>query len=568
MSSFIDSFLGKKVGGARVIPLGLKIVGIFTIFLLISNFASNYLNLVLNRSVLLREAKELLVRELKEVYGFADTQFEIYQFNNDLPGSLKTMEKKAGRDLKNSKAIFIGIKEDGNLAFLASKTNLMNATLESTLVPKLNQDRDKQITEGFLNFKFQNADYFGVYKFNTKWNIYFIRAEEKSEFYAESRKIFTQISILILLMTIGCAFVGIYLIRDILRFLSQLTKAIMKMSESQKLEIVDLKGASNDEVTYLGMAFNALSSSVDNLLFIFQKFASKDLVAKAYEERQIKLDGKQMELAILFTDIKGFTTMTEALGTDIIKLLNIHYDKAIYHIFKNDGIIGSIIGDALLAVFGSTPNGVDNKSYQAIDSAYKISEVARQVRMIMHERKEELVKQQGEITPEQEKVYKAVLIEVGVGIDGGMVFYGNIGSQDRMTNTVIGDNVNSAARLEGLTRIYKVPCICSEYIKEDVEKNVPNSKVRFIHLDRVQVKGKTVGKEIYWPILEDEIDDNMKTQISDFEKALALYFAGDWPKAYKIFAGLNLPVAQEFAQRTNKTRCPKDWNGIWEMKTK
>jgi class 3 adenylate cyclase len=568
MSSFFDNFLGKKVGGARVIPLGLKIVGIFTIFLLISNFASNYLNLMLNRSVLLREAKELLVRELKEVYGFADTQYEIYQFNNDLEGSLQTMEKKAGRDLKNSKAVFLGVKEDGSLAFASGKMAHPKDFPDKSTLSKLNQDRDKQIAEGFINFRFMDSDYFGVYKYNTKWNIYFLRGEEKSEFYAESRKIFIQISLLILAMTIACAFVGIYLIQDILRFLGQLTRAIMKMSESQKLEIVDLKGASNDEVTYLGMAFNALSSSVDNLLFIFQKFASKDLVTKAYEERSIKLDGKQMELAILFTDIKGFTTMTEALGTDIIKLLNIHYDKAIYHIFKNEGIIGSIIGDALLAVYGSVPKPNENKSFQAIDSAYKISDVARQVRMIMHERKEDLVRQQGALTAEQQKVYKAVLIEVGVGIDGGQVFYGNIGSPERMTNTVIGDNVNSAARLEGLTRIYKVPVICSEYIKDDIEKNVPDSKIRFIHLDRVQVKGKTVGKEIYWPILEDEIDANMTTQINDFEKALKLYFGGEWAKAYKIFAGLNLPVAQEFAERTNKTRCPKDWNGIWEMKTK
>jgi len=69
-----------------------------------------------------------------------------------------------------------------------------------------------------------------------------------------------------------------------------------------------------------------------------------------------------------------------------------------------------------------------------------------------------------------------------------------------MTNTVIGDNVNSASRLEGLTRIYKVPVICSDFVKEDIEKNVTNHGIRFIEIDQVQVKGKTVGKRVYWPL--------------------------------------------------------------------
>ncbi|MBL8994325.1 MAG: adenylate/guanylate cyclase domain-containing protein, partial [Spirochaetia bacterium] len=460
----------------------------------------------------------------------------------------------------------LAVKPNGELLYQSSKFPKLERFTDKDFLDKVNAAR-QNAGEGFENFSFNNESYFGIYKYNSKWDMYLLRAEERTEFYAESTRIFRNISFIIILITLACAGVGIFLIREILRFVGVITKAIMKMSESQHLQLIDMKGATNDEVTYLGMAFNSLSSTIDNLVGIFQKFASRDVVSKAYEERQIRLEGKQMDLTILFTDIKGFTTMTETLGTDIIKLLNIHYDKAINHIFKNDGIIGSIIGDALLAVYGAIP-GNRNKSMLAIDSAYKVTEVARQVRMAMHERKEELVRTRGSLTPEQEKVYRAVLIEVGVGIDGGQVFYGNIGSNERMTNTVIGDNVNSAARLEGLTRVYKVPVICSEYVKTDIEKNVNKHKMRFVELDLVQVKGKTTGKKVFWPIPEDQIDKKMDEELDQFEDGLKLYFKGDWPKAYKKFAACSLPVASEFADRTRKNKAPRPWNGIWEMKTK
>ena len=83
----------------------------------------------------------------------------------------------------------------------------------------------------------------------------------------------------------------------------------------------------------------------------------------------------------------------------------------------------------------------------------------------MIERRAE-IEQTRNLTEAEERVFKAVLLDVGVGIDGGTVFYGNIGSDEHMTNTVIGDNVNSASRLEGLTRVYHLPVIVSDFIRK------------------------------------------------------------------------------------------------------
>ena len=132
----------------------------------------------------------------------------------------------------------------------------------------------------------------------------------------------------------------------------------------------------------------------------------------------------------------------------------------------------------------------------------------KRFRQKMDERKKEL-SSAGRFTEQAQKAYEAVRIDIGVGIDGGEVFYGNIGSNKYMANTVIGDNVNSASRIEGLTRIYKLPVLCSEYVRDEVMK-VPDGarRYRFFEIDTVQVKGKLEGKKIYFPLdMEQEDPD-------------------------------------------------------------
>jgi class 3 adenylate cyclase len=340
----------------------------------------------------------------------------------------------------------------------------------------------------------------------------------------------------------------------------------MEMQENQTIDLIDLSKAPNDDVTYLGMSFNALAYTINNLMTIFRKFVAKDVAQKAYQEREVRLEGAPKDLAILFSDIKSFTYMTETLGTGIINLLNMHYEQAISKVRNHHGIIGSIIGDALLAVFGTLETGKDTKSLEAVQTAYEIQEVAAALREEMAARREEIIKQRGGLTEAEERIYKAVMIEVGVGVDGGEVFYGNIGSSKRMTNTVIGDNVNSASRLEGLTRIYKVPVICSDYIRDEVL--AASNEYTFVELDLVQVKGKTLGKRVYWPVLRKNIDEDFQEDIDMFKQGLQLYYEGDWKQAHPLFKKSNLPVAEVFRSRTRSLKSPQGWNGIWAMKTK
>jgi len=568
MEGPLERYLGKKIGSTRVVPLVSKIVLIFSILILVSNLTSNYINLIFNRTELIKLTKELLVKDLKGAYSFASNQYEIYQFSQDLKKSMDAIEAATIRDLTNSHAVFLGVKPDGSLAFQALRIPRLQSFPAAGLAILNAPTKDKENAEGSISFYLNGSEYFGVYKYNQKWDMYILRAEELNQLYQNSRLIFARVSLIIVVLTLFSAIVGIVLINSILRFVGVITSAIMNMRSSSQMEIIDLAKAPNDEITFLGAAFNSLSSSINNLVTIFRKFVSQDVAQRAYKEMHIRLEGAPMELTILFSDIRSFTTMTETLGTDIIKLLNIHYERAIGAIVKYDGVIGSLIGDAVLAVYGTFADSGQHKSIQAIKSAYSIQENAAELRQRMVERRQDIIRENGALSPEQERVYRAVLLEVGVGIDGGEVFYGNIGSQERMTNTVIGDNVNSASRLEGLTRIYNVPVICSEFVKNDIERNSTNHGLTFPEIDMVQVKGKLEGKRIFWALPEEDLDAAMQKDLETFSKGLRLYYDGDWAEAYKHFSRCGLPVATVFTYRTKGAECPKDWNGVWEMKTK
>lgn len=558
-----------KVGRTRIIPLYLKIVGIFLFLIVVSNLTTNFINLMMNRSEILRLASELLTKELKELYIFASNQYQIYVFDGDRAASLQALEAAGAANLRQPYASAMGIQPDGTVLFRSVKDptgSLDFANLE--FLEKWKQRHRSGQEDGEARFTMGGRTYFGFYKYNPSWDVYLVRAEDEVTFYSESWGIFLRISLIILFLTAAVTWLGIVVLRRIFRYVGVITEALFQMQRTQDLHIIPLDGAPNDDITYLGMSFNSLSTTIKNLMNIFKKFVTKDVVQQAYRQRYVSLEGTQKELTILFSDIKGFTFMTETLGTDIINLLNLHYDRAIRLIQQNDGIVGSIIGDALLAVFGTLEGTESERSVKALRSAFHIQKVAAQLREAMARKKEELLAAKGSLTPQEEAVFKAVLLEVGVGLDGGKVFYGRIGSYVHMTNTVIGDNVNSASRLEGLTRVYRVPIVVSEQVRNEILAT-GTEEFFFQELDTVQVKGKTTGKKIFWPMESDTVTPDQRKDLQVFQNALNLYYEGNWTEAKKLFAKVQSPVAEVFRERIKSAKNPPEgWSGIWTMTTK
>jgi len=566
MSTKKSLFSFRRVGTTRIVPLYGKIVVLFLFFLLASNLATNYITMILGRSEQVKLMNQLLVKELKENFVTAGNQYEVFTFDQDLVASRETLRQAATQVLTRPNSSAFAVKADGQFLYFASPNLKEERFTDAAALASLAAKKAQGVEEGPLSFALDGHSFFGYYKYQPGWDAYLVRAEDQQTFDADSWKIFGTVALLILAITVATSLLAVYLLRHLFRFVDRITKELMEMQTSGELGVIDLKGAPNDDVTYLGLSFNSLSSTVRNLMNIFRKFVTQDVASRAYRERDIKLEGRKQELTILFTDIKGFTFMTETLGNDIIQLLNLHYDKAIRQIQARDGIVGSIIGDALLAVFGTIEGARDSRALKSVRAAYEIQEVAAHLRTEMIKRRQEIEAEKGRMTPEEERVFKAVMIEVGVGIDSGEVFYGNIGSYVRMTNTVIGDNVNSASRLEGLTRVYQVPVIVSESVMREV--TAETQQYRFVELDQVQVKGKTVGKRIYWPLAQDQIDGPLKASLDRYDAGLQAYYQGRWPEAAREFRAADLPQAQIFLERIDGTPVPADWNGIWTMTSK
>lgn len=570
----------QKVGSTNIIPISLKLLVIFVALLLLSNFATNFVNSFLSRAQIIKLNNTIMVSQLKDIYTAAGNQFQIYTFTGNKEDSVRAIAGAARRGFEFPNSIALAFDKEGRLLFCASGAPLPETGGEETerderaldelstdfsdpeALAIMNQNLEDGIDDSSILFSSSLGQYYGVYKYQEEWGCYFVRAELRSDTMRTNTALFGIISAVIVFITGGFLLAGLFMFRRILLNVRKITADLYEMQETQKLSMIDLSDSPNDDVTYLAASFNSLSSTINNLLGIFQKFASKDVVAKAYNEHQIRLEGSQRNLVMLFSDIRSFTYRTETLGNDIIDLLNVHYDKVIKKVHENSGVIGSIIGDAILAIYGTQKTG--NKSLDALESAWQITRVTAELRSRMIEKRAQIERSRA-LTEAEERIYQAVLIDIGVGIDGGNVFYGNIGSDEHMTNTVIGDNVNSASRLEGLTRIYHLPVIVSDYVKDEVER-AGVLKYKFFEIDTVQVKGKTEGKKIYFPM--DTGLQNDEEAFGVFEGALQAYYEGDWKKARREFKKCGLETAQVFLERIGAKNAPEDWSGIWTMQTK
>jgi len=279
----------------------------------------------------------------------------------------------------------------------------------------------------------------------------------------------------------------------------------------------------------------------------FKNYLSDSLLAEVMKNPgALNLGGAKKLVTIFFSDLAGFTTLSEKLPPEeVVHILNAYLERMTSVIMESGGFVNKFEGDAIMAFWGA-PLASEQQAAQAMGAALRCQE---------------------ELLALNDDFEKNGLPRLGmrIGINSGEVIVGNIGSRKRFEYTVIGDAVNLASRLEGINKQYQTAIICGA-----LAGGMAAGEMVLRRLDRVRVKGKQKPEEIF-EVMAEKSAAGMGELLENFEKGLQLYFAGDFAAALKVFLTLaDDPPAQVFAKRCQwlLDNPPAQWDGCWTFTEK
>ena len=276
----------------------------------------------------------------------------------------------------------------------------------------------------------------------------------------------------------------------------------------------------------------------------FGTYLSPALVEKLQKNPELlRLGGERRDLSIMFTDVRGFTTISEHYGDNVeglTEIMNRYMTAMTQKILDNNGTLDKYIGDAQMAFWNAPLD----------DNDHAINAVKTGLQML------------GDLDEFNQEISKEGIppFGMGLGINTGSVIVGNMGSSQRFDYTCLGDAVNLASRLEGQSKTYGVRIILGEGTAKLVK-----DKYTVIELDTIAVKGKTVGVKVY--TIADIAD------ITAHKKYLRAYYAGQWNAAIVMIQHLvkaNSELKQYYTNMLERLNegCPKDWDGTYKATSK
>jgi adenylate cyclase len=273
------------------------------------------------------------------------------------------------------------------------------------------------------------------------------------------------------------------------------------------------------------------------------RYLSNEVIDRLMVQADGGLDGSSQPVTILFSDIRGFTPLTERLGAgETVALLNEYFSYMEDVVTNRSGMIDKYIGDAIMALFGS-PFPSDNDAANAVQAAGDMFQVLQ----ILNARR--LAEGKG-------------VIRIGVGIGTGTVITGNIGSPKRMDFTVIGDPVNLAARIESATKTYGADIL----VCDTTWARLPEPP-RARRLDVIRLRGQTRPTDL-WEILAHR-PDLPDALIAAYGEGLDAYLAGDWSQGLRRFEEAVAIHPDDKPSALMAARCrrflavpPAEWQGV------
>ncbi|MEK7452091.1 MAG: adenylate/guanylate cyclase domain-containing protein, partial [Patescibacteria group bacterium] len=294
----------------------------------------------------------------------------------------------------------------------------------------------------------------------------------------------------------------------------------------------------------------------------FQYYLTPHVIEQILKDpEKLKLGGEKRNMTILFSDIRGFTTISEALTPEeLTQLLNDYLTAMTDIIMDQNGVVDKYIGDAVMAFWGAP---LDNPVH-AEDACLSAIAMMKRLRVFNAQSK----------TP----------LHIGIGLNTGDVVVGNMGSHKRFNYTVMGDVVNLASRLESLTKYYRVSILVTEetmmQATEGVVKGAKGSEgaegvneLRFRELDLVIVKGKKEPKKIFELIVDDP-SEVLDQALEAFQCGRDAYTKGNWDEATAAFQkAIDLHddgPSHLFIERCEKLKLhpPENWSGVYAFESK
>lgn len=282
------------------------------------------------------------------------------------------------------------------------------------------------------------------------------------------------------------------------------------------------------------------------------RYMSKEVADQLLSAGEDELGGKEQKVTVMFSDVRSFTSIAEALGPrETVSLLNDYFTEMVDVIFRHDGILDKYIGDGIMALYGSPflgPNDADNALAAADEMMQRLAELnARRA-------------EKGDVP-----------LDIGIGFSTGPTVIGNIGSIRRMEYTVIGDTVNLASRLEGATKQYGAKILLSEATVRDLKRPATLREV-----DLIRVKGKDRPVAVYESLGYRAHEPGLPALLELFASGLEAYRSRDWAEATRAFEGALELYPDDQLSATYRERCAllaatppdDDWDGVWNLTEK
>ena len=288
---------------------------------------------------------------------------------------------------------------------------------------------------------------------------------------------------------------------------------------------------------------------------MFSTYLNPSLVDElvAHPERLV-LGGRREELTVLFSDIEGFTAMSEHLPPEsLVRILNEYFSVMSGLIFQNDGTLDKYEGDAIMAFWGAP--------IPQVDHAVRACVTALQMQKSLVQLNEEW------------KKLERPPLHVRIGLNTGDMVVGNMGAIGKFAYTVIGDSVNLASRLEGANREYRTGIMVAHRTYELVREEILGRE-----LDRIAVKGRGEPVRVYelLGMKKDETTDELERFLAHYADGMTGYFSRRWPEACTAFEAALALRPEDYPTRLHLERIhtyqeqppPENWDGVFVMKTK